>query len=62
MTALVLRDKFRGSLTAAAAAAAMAAGARDAGLDAVELPLADGGEGTLHVLPLPRRCSAAAPV
>ena len=28
----------------------MAAGARDAGLDAVELPLADGGEGTLDVL------------
>src|SRR5215468_8378611 len=39
-------DKFRGSLTAAEAAAAMAAGLPDA----VELPLADGGEGTLDVL------------
>jgi glycerate kinase len=43
-------DKFRGSLTAAAAAAAMAAGARQAGCQALVHPLADGGEGTLEVL------------
>jgi glycerate kinase len=43
-------DKFRGSLTAASAAEALAAGARQAGLEAVTHPLADGGEGTLDVL------------
>jgi len=43
-------DKFRGTLTAPEAAAALARGVRDAGLDAVELPLADGGEGTLDAL------------
>ena len=50
MTVLCAPDKFRGSLTAAEAAAAMGSGARDAGLEAVELPLADGGEGTLDVI------------
>ncbi|MDW5595013.1 glycerate kinase, partial [Conexibacter stalactiti] len=40
-------DKLRGALDAAAAAAALAAGARAAGAEAVELPIADGGEGTL---------------
>ena len=43
-------DKFRGSLTASEAAAAMARGAADAGFETRELPLADGGEGTLDVL------------
>src|SRR6476620_4818884 len=47
-TALCCPDKFRGSLTAPEAAAAMAAGL--AGFDVAELPLADGGEGTLDVL------------
>jgi glycerate kinase len=50
LSALCCPDKFRGSLTAAEAAAAMAAGLRDAGFAASELPLADGGEGTLDVL------------
>ena len=40
-------DKLRGALDAAGAAAALAAGARGAGAEAVELPIADGGEGTL---------------
>lgn len=40
-------DKLRGALTAAAAASALAAGVRDAGGSARELPIADGGEGTL---------------
>jgi glycerate 2-kinase len=49
--AVVCPDKFRGSLTAAAAAAAMAEGLRRAGVeDVVALPLADGGEGTLDAL------------
>jgi glycerate kinase len=46
---LVAPDKFKGSVTAAEAAAAIAAGLR-AGrpdLDVVELPVADGGDGTV---------------
>ena len=49
-TALAAPDKFRGSLTAAQAARALADGARAAGWECRELPLADGGEGTLEVL------------
>ena len=49
--AVACPDKFRGSLGAAAAAAAMARGLRTAGFaDVVEVPLADGGEGTLDAL------------
>ena len=43
-------DKFRGSLTAAEAADALAAGVERTGRATVRLPLADGGEGTLDVL------------
>ena len=43
-------DKFRGSLSARAAADALAAGVERAGREAITLPLADGGEGTLDVL------------
>jgi glycerate 2-kinase len=51
VAALVCPDKFKGTLSAASATAAMAAGARRAGFDDVaELPLADGGEGTLDAL------------
>src|SRR5689334_6572066 len=50
MHLLAAPDKFRGTLTAREAAAAIAAGAARAGWTAVELPLADGGEGTLDVL------------
>src|SRR4029077_6973176 len=50
MRLLAAPDKFRGTLTAHMAAAAIAAGAAPAGWEAVELPLADGGEGTLDVL------------
>jgi len=49
--AIVCPDKFRGTLTAADAARAMAAGLTRAGFDDVkELPMADGGEGTLDTL------------
>ncbi len=48
-------DKFRGSLTAAQAARAIAAGALAAGWTCRELPLADGGEGTLDALGGPNR-------
>ena len=50
MQLLAAPDKFRGTLTAREAAAAIAAGAVQAGWIAAELPLADGGEGTLDVL------------
>lgn len=50
MQLLAAPDKFRGTLTAREAAAAIAAGAARAGWTAIELPLADGGEGTLDVL------------
>jgi glycerate kinase len=53
--ALCCPDKFRGSLSAPEAAAAMARGLRAAGLEARELPLADGGEGTLDALGGERR-------
>ncbi|HYL72186.1 MAG TPA: glycerate kinase, partial [Candidatus Dormibacteraeota bacterium] len=43
-------NAFKGTLTAQAAAAAMAEGVRDAGALARELPVADGGDGTLDVL------------
>ena len=48
---LVAPDKFRGSLTATAAAAAIAAGVRCVRPDArvTALPIADGGEGSLEV-------------
>ncbi|HEY7105006.1 MAG TPA: glycerate kinase [Acidimicrobiia bacterium] len=50
-SALVCPDKFRGTLTAQEAAAAMAAGVLAAGFDEAEqLPLADGGDGTLDAL------------
>jgi glycerate 2-kinase len=50
MRLLAAPDKFRGTLTAREAAAAIAAGAAQAGWTPLELPLADGGEGTLDVL------------
>jgi glycerate kinase len=50
MRLLAAPDKFRGTLTAREAAAAIADGAERAGWEAVRLPLADGGEGTLDVL------------
>jgi glycerate 2-kinase len=49
--AVVCPDKFRGTLRADEVATAMAAGVRRAGFDdVVEMPLADGGEGTLDTL------------
>jgi glycerate kinase len=50
MHLLAAPDKFRGTLSAREAAAAIAAGAVRAGWTAAKLPLADGGEGTLDVL------------
>ena len=47
---LVAPDSFKGSFSAAEVAAAVAAGLRDAGREAHELPVADGGEGTMEAL------------
>lgn len=51
MRCVICPDKFRGTLSAPAAAEAMARGVRAAGFDdIVVIPLADGGEGTLDAL------------
>lgn len=50
MRALLCPASLKGVCSAGAAAAALARGARDAGADAIELPVADGGEGTADVL------------
>ena len=47
---LIAPDSFKGTFSAAEVAAAIARGLRAGGLDAVELPVADGGEGTMDVL------------
>ena len=55
MLVLAAPDKFRGTLAAADAARAVTEGALRAGWHCRELPLADGGEGTLDVLGGPNR-------
>jgi len=50
MRVLVAPASFKECLSAAEAARAMAAGVRRAGAEAVELPLADGGRGTVECL------------
>ena len=50
LPALVAPDSFKGTFSAQQVAAALAAGLRDAGRAAVEMPVADGGEGTIDAL------------
>jgi glycerate 2-kinase len=50
LPALVAPDSFKGTFSAREVAAAIAAGLRGAGREARELPVADGGEGTMEVL------------
>lgn len=50
MKAVAAPDKLRGTATAAQAASAIASGAWEAGWECDEVPVADGGEGTLEVL------------
>ena len=50
MRALLCPASLKGVLSARAAAAALARGCRGVGVDASELPVADGGEGTCEVL------------
>src|SRR5437764_221662 len=47
---LVAPDSFKGTLTAAEVARALADGIRRGGGEAVELPIGDGGEGTMDAL------------
>lgn len=53
--AVVCPDSFKGTLSAAEVAGALAAGLRAGGFGVVELPAADGGEGTLDALGGKRR-------
>jgi glycerate kinase len=48
--AIISPDSFKGTFTASEVAAAIAIGVRQGGLAAVELPVADGGEGTMDAL------------
>jgi len=48
--AVVAPDDFKGTFSAREVAAAVARGLRSAGVDADELPIADGGDGTLDAL------------
>ena len=50
MRVLAAIDKFKGTATAAHAAAAIGHACSEAGHECVELPIADGGEGTLEAL------------
>src|ERR1019366_8767121 len=56
-------DKFRGTASAAEAAAAMAGAARRAGWTADEVPMSDGGEGLLEAVGgAPRRMRVPGPL
>lgn len=50
MRVLAAADKFKGTATAAQVCAAIGHACWDLGIDCVEMPMADGGEGTLQVL------------
>jgi glycerate kinase len=50
LNVLVAPDSFKGTFSASAVAAAIARGLRGGGRDVVELPVADGGEGTMDAL------------
>ena len=50
LPALVAPDSFKGTFSAREVAAAIATGLRSAGRETEELPVADGGEGTMEVL------------
>jgi glycerate kinase len=50
LNVLVAPDSFKGTFAAASVAAAIARGLRAGGYETVELPIADGGEGTMDAL------------
>src|SRR3954452_21081463 len=55
---LAAPDKFRGTATAPAGAGAVAGAAEGHGWEHVEVPMADGGEGTLAALGGPNRTTS----
>ena len=55
MRVLAASDKFKGTLTAAQACAAIGSACWDLGIECTEMPLADGGEGTLEIFGGPNR-------
>ncbi len=55
MRVLAAADKFKGTATAAEVCAAIGHACWNLGIDCTEMPLADGGEGTLEVLGGPNR-------
>jgi glycerate kinase len=55
-------NAFKGTLSAQAAATSLALGVRDAGAEAIVIPVADGGDGTLDVLLAARPGSSVARV
>ena len=55
MRVLAASDKFKGTVTAAQACAAIGHACWELGIDCTEMPMADGGEGTLDVLGGPNR-------
>ena len=55
MRVLAAADKFKGTASAAQVCAAIGHACWDLGIDCVEMPMADGGEGTLDVLGGPNR-------
>jgi glycerate kinase len=55
MRVLAAADKFKGTATAAQVCAAIGHACWDLGIDCVEIPMADGGEGTLEALGGPNR-------
>lgn len=57
MRVVAAPDKFRGTATAREVAAAVAAGARSVGWTCDEVPVADGGEGTLDIFGGPNRAT-----
>ncbi len=57
MRVLAAADKFKGTASAASICAAIGHACWDLGIDCVEMPMADGGEGTLDVLGGPNRTS-----
>ena len=60
MRVLAACDKFKGTLTAAQACAAVGAACWDLGIECTEMPMADGGEGTLEIFGGPNRSTVVA--
>ena len=58
MRVLVAPDKFKGTLTSAQVAHHVARGLAERGVDSVEIPVADGGDGSVDAAEIPDQCTA----